>query len=185
MNLRLPKIWILNYREILHFEVGFIQVLWRMYQGPRPPLHLVLIYRLNTSFRWKCKLFSFSSCFLQNRKALANALAVAPSMWTLGNAGMGALQVIWSKWTTIFILAPMSHDDQNWYRLFRLQRLAEDSNPAIAAAASRAIYELKKQWEIEEGDSWRFMVNQNIMKEGSQEADNDTDIIWGVQNILL
>lgn len=28
------------------------------------------------------------------RKALANALAAAPSMWTLGNAGMGALQVI-------------------------------------------------------------------------------------------
>ncbi|KAI8012663.1 Flotillin-like protein 6 [Camellia lanceoleosa] len=27
------------------------------------------------------------------RKALANALAAAPSMWTLGNAGMGALQV--------------------------------------------------------------------------------------------
>lgn len=28
------------------------------------------------------------------RKALANALATAPSMWILGNAGMGALQVI-------------------------------------------------------------------------------------------
>lgn len=27
------------------------------------------------------------------RQALANALAAAPSMWTLGNAGMGALQV--------------------------------------------------------------------------------------------
>ncbi|GAB2229448.1 hypothetical protein Droror1_Dr00023591 [Drosera rotundifolia] len=26
------------------------------------------------------------------RRALANALASAPSMWTLGNAGMGALQ---------------------------------------------------------------------------------------------
>ncbi|PON89052.1 Coatomer beta subunit [Trema orientale] len=89
-----------------------------------------------------------SSPDVNTRKALANALAVAPSMWTLGNAGMGALQ-----------------------------RLAKDSNPAIAAAASRAIYELKKQWEIEEGDSWRFMVNQNIMKEGSEEADNDADII--------
>ncbi|CAN1228412.1 Senescence-associated protein AAF, chlorolplastic [Linum perenne] len=64
------------------------------------------------------------------RKALANALAAAPSMWALGNAGMGALQ-----------------------------RLAEDKNPAIAAAASNTIYELKKQWEIEEGDNWRFMVN--------------------------
>ncbi|XP_010528541.1 PREDICTED: uncharacterized protein LOC104805617 [Tarenaya hassleriana] len=66
------------------------------------------------------------------RQALANALAAAPSMWTLGNAGMGALQ-----------------------------RLAEDSNPAIAEAASRAIYELKKQWEIEEGDSLRFMMTMN------------------------
>lgn len=28
-----------------------------------------------------------------SRKALANALSAAPSMWTLGNAGMGALQV--------------------------------------------------------------------------------------------
>lgn len=28
-----------------------------------------------------------------SRRALANALATAPSMWTLGNAGMGALQV--------------------------------------------------------------------------------------------
>ncbi|CAN0913800.1 Senescence-associated protein AAF, chlorolplastic [Linum grandiflorum] len=64
------------------------------------------------------------------RKALANALAAAPSMWALGNAGMGALQ-----------------------------RLAEDRNPAIAAAAANTIYELKKQWEIEEGDNWRFMVN--------------------------
>ncbi|KAM6567174.1 senescence-associated protein AAF, chloroplastic isoform X1 [Cannabis sativa] len=89
-----------------------------------------------------------SSPDVNTRKALANALSVAPSMWTLGNAGMGALQ-----------------------------RLAEDSNPTIAAAASKAIYELKKQWEIEEGDSWRFMVNQNNMKQGSEEADNDTDII--------
>ncbi|CAF2138503.1 unnamed protein product [Brassica napus] len=59
-----------------------------------------------------------SSPDVNTRKALANALAAAPSMWTLGNAGMGALQ-----------------------------RLAEDSNPAIAAAASRAISALKKQWE--------------------------------------
>uniref|UniRef100_A0A7N0U5Y8 Uncharacterized protein n=1 Tax=Kalanchoe fedtschenkoi TaxID=63787 RepID=A0A7N0U5Y8_KALFE len=73
-----------------------------------------------------------SSPDVNTRKALANALAAAPSMWTLGNAGMGALQ-----------------------------RLAEDSNPAVAAAASKAINELKKQWEIEEGDSWRFTMNQN------------------------
>ncbi|KAK7256923.1 hypothetical protein RIF29_30510 [Crotalaria pallida] len=29
-----------------------------------------------------------------SRRALANALAAAPSMWTLGNAGMGVLQVV-------------------------------------------------------------------------------------------
>ncbi|XP_031396922.1 senescence-associated protein SPA15, chloroplastic isoform X2 [Punica granatum] len=33
-----------------------------------------------------------SSPDVNTRKALANALATAPSMWTLGNAGMGALQ---------------------------------------------------------------------------------------------
>ncbi|KAG5052936.1 hypothetical protein JHK87_005134 [Glycine soja] len=86
-----------------------------------------------------------SSPDVSTRRALANALAAAPSMWTLGNAGMGALQ-----------------------------RLAEDSNPAIATAASKAIYELKKQWEIEEGDSWRFMMDENTMEEkGSIESDNE------------
>lgn len=86
-----------------------------------------------------------SSPDVNTRQALANALAAAPSMWTLGNAGMGALQ-----------------------------RLAEDSNPAIATAASKAIYELKKQWEIEEGDSWRFMVNQNPANEiDSKETKGD------------
>ncbi|GAB4828650.1 Senescence-associated protein spa15, chloroplastic [Ancistrocladus abbreviatus] len=83
-----------------------------------------------------------SSPDVNTRRALANALATAPSMWTLGNAGMGALQ-----------------------------RLAEDSNPAVARAASRAIHELKKQWEIEEGDSWRFMVNQKPL----EEADDNDD----------
>ncbi|KAK4383034.1 Senescence-associated protein AAF, chlorolplastic [Sesamum angolense] len=78
---------------------------------------------------------------VSTRRALANALSAAPSMWTLGNAGMGALQ-----------------------------RLAEDSNPAIAAAAAKTIYELKKQWEIEEGDSWRFMMNQSF--EEDEEEDN-------------
>ncbi|AES99248.1 hypothetical protein MtrunA17_Chr5g0434671 [Medicago truncatula] len=77
-----------------------------------------------------------SSPDVSTRRALAKALAAAPSMWTLGNAGMGALQ-----------------------------RLAEDSNPAIAAAASKAIYELKKQWEIEEGDSWRFMMGESTKEE--------------------
>lgn len=55
-----------------------------------------------------------------------------------------------------------------------LQRLAEDSNPAIAAAASKTIFELKKQWEIEEGDSWRFMMNQ--MSEVDKKEGNDTEI---------
>ncbi|GAB2220805.1 hypothetical protein Drorol1_Dr00008478 [Drosera rotundifolia] len=52
---------------------------------------------------------------VNTRHALANALASAPSMWTLGNAGMGALQ-----------------------------RLSEDSNLAVARAASRAIQELQR-----------------------------------------
>ncbi|GLU10671.1 hypothetical protein SLE2022_274570 [Rubroshorea leprosula] len=87
-----------------------------------------------------------SSPDVNTRQALANALAAAPSMWTLGNAGMGALQ-----------------------------RLAEDSNPAIAAAASKAIYELKKQWEIEEGDSWRFMMNPKPVEktDGNEGGDDD------------
>ncbi|KAJ8630985.1 hypothetical protein MRB53_024308 [Persea americana] len=86
-----------------------------------------------------------SSPDVNTRQALANALAAAPSMWTLGNAGMGALQ-----------------------------RLAEDSNPAVAAAASKAIDELKRQWEIEEGDSWRFtMNNQMQMEESDNKEDND------------
>ncbi|KAK4273648.1 hypothetical protein QN277_016998 [Acacia crassicarpa] len=86
-----------------------------------------------------------SSPDVSTRQALANALAAAPSMWTLGNAGMGALQ-----------------------------RLAEDINPAIAAAASKAICELKKQWEIEEGDSWTFMLNENTLHEkGSGKFGNE------------
>ncbi|XP_010415175.1 PREDICTED: uncharacterized protein LOC104701224 isoform X3 [Camelina sativa] len=84
---------------------------------------------------------------VNTRKALANALAAAPSMWTLGNAGMGALQ-----------------------------RLAEDSNPAIAAAASRAIIALKKQWEIEEGDSLRFMMNFETPNDDN-DGDSDHDDI--------
>lgn len=53
------------------------------------------------------------------------------------------------------------------------QRLAEDSNPAIAVAASKAIYELKKQWEIEEGDSWRFTMNRKPMKEADDVEDTN------------
>lgn len=82
-----------------------------------------------------------SSPDVNTRKALANALATAPSMWTLGNAGMGALQ-----------------------------RLAQDPNYAVARAASRAIDELKKQWELEEGDSLRFVMNQNL---ASRDTDDD------------
>ncbi|KNA25538.1 hypothetical protein SOVF_005890 [Spinacia oleracea] len=77
-----------------------------------------------------------SSPDVNTRQAVANALAAAPSMWTLGNAGMGALQ-----------------------------RLAEDSDPIVAAAASSAIYELKQQWDIEEGDSMTFTLNQNGAEE--------------------
>ncbi|XP_044468675.1 senescence-associated protein AAF, chlorolplastic isoform X2 [Mangifera indica] len=88
-----------------------------------------------------------SSPDVSTRQALANALAAAPSMWTLGNAGMGALQ-----------------------------RLAEDSNPTVAAAASKAINELKKQWEIEEGDSWRFMMNLSPAEEADgEESSSDAD----------
>jgi hypothetical protein len=85
-----------------------------------------------------------SSPDVNTRKALANALSAAPSMWTLGNAGMGALQ-----------------------------RLAEDSNPAIAAAATKTINQLKKQWKIEEGDSWRFMMNQNPNQKDLDLGDED------------
>ncbi|WCJ25219.1 senescence-associated family protein [Euphorbia peplus] len=87
-----------------------------------------------------------SSPNVNTRQALANALAAAPSMWTLGNAGMGALQ-----------------------------RLAEDKNPAIAVAASKAIFELKKQWEIEEGDSLRFMMNEKTEEVEDNQEDISTD----------
>ncbi|GFP89218.1 hypothetical protein PHJA_001065500 [Phtheirospermum japonicum] len=87
-----------------------------------------------------------SSPDVSTRRALANALSAAPSMWTLGNAGMGALQ-----------------------------RLAEDSNPAIAVAAAKTIYELKKQWEIEEGDSWRFMMNQTLVTSEGDDDEEDDD----------
>eukprot|EP00252_Welwitschia_mirabilis_P012759 TRINITY_DN2822_c0_g1_i1.p1 TRINITY_DN2822_c0_g1~~TRINITY_DN2822_c0_g1_i1.p1 ORF type:complete len:484 (-),score=115.37 TRINITY_DN2822_c0_g1_i1:157-1608(-) len=79
------------------------------------------------------------------RQALANALADAPSMWTLGNVGMGALQ-----------------------------RLSQDSNPAVAAAASKAIEELNTQWQIEEGDTLIFSMDEN--PEGSKILDSDTEL---------
>lgn len=52
-----------------------------------------------------------------------------------------------------------------------MQRLAQDSNPAVAAAASKAINELKQQWKLEEGDSLRFVMN-----ELSQEDDGDDNV---------
>ncbi|KAL2644020.1 hypothetical protein R1flu_011607 [Riccia fluitans] len=58
---------------------------------------------------------------VETRRALADALADAPSLWTLGNAGMGALQ-----------------------------RLAKDSNPVVAAAAIRALQELNDQLKSED-----------------------------------
>ena len=63
------------------------------------------------------------------------------------------------------------------------QRLAEDSNPAIAAAASRAIIALKKQWEVEEGDSLRFMMNfekpsdDDVKEKEEEDGDSDHDEI--------
>lgn len=55
------------------------------------------------------------------------------------------------------------------------QRLAEDSNPAVATAASKAIDELKRQWEIEEGDSWRFTMNNQMQMEESEDGKDDND----------
>jgi len=80
------------------------------------------------------------------RQALANALADAPSMWTLGNAGMGALQ-----------------------------RLAEDSNPAVAAAASKAIEELKRQWQIEEGDTLVFSMDESLSDSEKMNPNGDVE----------
>ena len=51
-----------------------------------------------------------------------------------------------------------------------MQRLAQDSNYAVASSAARAIDELRKQWELEEGEGLRFVVNQNL---GSKETDDD------------
>ncbi|XP_042429811.1 senescence-associated protein OSA15, chloroplastic-like isoform X1 [Zingiber officinale] len=84
-----------------------------------------------------------SSPDVNTRKALANALATAPSMWILGNAGMGALQ-----------------------------RLAQDINPAVAAAASKAINELRQQWKLEEGDSLRFVMNELSQEENGEDDDD-------------
>ena len=52
------------------------------------------------------------------------------------------------------------------------QRLAGDSNPAIAAAASKTILALKKQWQIEEGDSWRFVMDQSSTIDSDNKEDD-------------
>jgi hypothetical protein len=61
--------------------------------------------------------------------------------------------------------------------MFGLQRLAQDSNYAVARAASQAIDELKKQWELEEGDSLRFVMNQNLASEETDDGSSAADHI--------
>lgn len=100
---------------------------------------------------------------------------------------MGALQVSSSLSLTFIcyisfffsplVLSPHPRTINICFVLFCLQRLAEDSNPAIAAAASRTINELKRQWEIEERDYWRFMVNQ-MQREELDKIEDDTDSEW-------
>lgn len=69
------------------------------------------------------------------RQALANALGNAASLWDLGNAGMGALQ-----------------------------RLASDNNPTVAAAASKALEELEKQWQMGSRDGLFFNAESGFME---------------------
>jgi hypothetical protein len=56
----------------------------------------------------------------------------------------------------------------------QLQRLANDSNPAVAAAASKAINELESQWELEEGDNLTFKMNQRVELKDGDESDWDS-----------
>jgi hypothetical protein len=63
------------------------------------------------------------------------------------------------------------------FAMFGLQRLARDSNYAVARAASQAIDELKKQWELEEGDSLRFVMNQNLASEETDDGSSAADDI--------
>lgn len=81
------------------------------------------------------------------RQALANALGNAPSLWALGNAGIGALQ-----------------------------RLTKDVNPAIAAAASKALEELRKQWQIDSKDSLYFRAEEFFLDSlyPSEDVDEKT-----------
>lgn len=56
--------------------------------------YLIMLF-LRCLFLFSVGFFLICACVscAFSRRALANALAAAPSMWTLGNAGMGALQV--------------------------------------------------------------------------------------------
>lgn len=80
------------------------------------------------------------------RQALANALGNAPSLWALGNAGMGALQ-----------------------------RLTKDVNPAVAAAATKALEELRKQWQMESKDSLYFRADGNFLESLYPSEDVDAE----------
>ncbi|MCO5583952.1 hypothetical protein L7F22_037870 [Adiantum nelumboides] len=81
------------------------------------------------------------------RQALANALGNAPSLWALGNAGMGALQ-----------------------------RLAEDVNPAVAAAASKALEELRKQWQMDvDGAKQAHIEHFSANDEKDEDAQEEED----------
>jgi hypothetical protein len=82
---------------------------------------------------------------VKTRRALADALADAPSLWTLGNAGMGALQ-----------------------------RLAKDSNPAVAAAATKAIEDFNRQWRVEDPNTLLF-PRQFTSPDTSEPVDESED----------
>lgn len=91
-------------------------------------------------------------------------------MWTLGNAGMGALQVI--CFHKVLTFSDLDKQPLIYFHVC-FQRLAGDSNPAIAAAASKTILALKKQWQIEEGDSWRFVMDQSTLRDSDNKEDDD------------
>ncbi|KAI5062958.1 hypothetical protein GOP47_0021505 [Adiantum capillus-veneris] len=80
------------------------------------------------------------------RQALANALGNAPSLWALGNAGMGALQ-----------------------------RLAEDVNPAVAAAASKALEELRKQWQMDSDNSFTLRADGTFLESLYSSEDGEDE----------
>ncbi|MQL94140.1 hypothetical protein Taro_026791 [Colocasia esculenta] len=123
--------------EVSTDRITAIQVILLYKSRTRPQL---LMFRYLDAMDGKSTVSLLAECAsspdVNTRQALANALATAPSMWTLGNAGMGALK-----------------------------RLAEDNNPAVAAAASKAIDELRRQWELQEGDHLQFRMKKISPKE--------------------